>query len=103
MKVKIPKTLRLLTHNIGVKFDVKQTQSLGTCGVTRHLYQDIILDNITLPKSELDQVFLHEYIHVIERHFCVKLEDADVERISEGLAVLLFNDLDIEFDWSEIE
>ena len=103
MKVKIPKILRLLTHTCEVKFDTKRAVSAGCCGLTRHLYQDITLDGTTLPKSEIDQVFLHEYIHFIERHFCLKLDDADVERLSEGLAVLLFKDLGIELDWSEIE
>lgn len=103
MKVKVPKQIKLLTHTYNVKFDTKQVVSAGTCGLTRHLYQDIILDNQTLPPSELAQVFLHEYIHAVERHFCIKIEDADVERLSEGIAILLFENLGIEFDWSEIE
>ena len=103
MKIKVPKQMRLLTHNITIRFDAKHVIAQGTCGLTRHLYQDIILDNISLPPSELNQVFLHEYIHVIERHFCLKLDDADVERLAEGLSVLLFDTFNIELDWSLIE
>jgi len=103
MKVKIPKKIKTLTHTYKIRFDAKQLLSSGTMGLTRHLYQEIILDNKSTPKSELDQIFLHEYIHVIERHFCVKLDDADVERLSEGLAELLFNNLNLEFDWSLIK
>ena len=103
MKVKVPRILRLLTHTCEVKFDTKRVVSAGTCGLTRHLYQDITLDNTTLPQSEVDQVFLHEYIHFLERHFCMSLKEDEVERLAEGLAVLLFNDLGLEFDWSEIE
>jgi len=73
------------------------------CGIVRHLYQDILLDNTTLPPSELIQVFIHEYIHVIERHFCVKLEDSDVDRIAEGFTTLLVDNFGLEFDWSDIE
>ena len=103
MKVKIPKEIKLLTHTYKIKFDTKELASAGTGGLTKHLYQEIILDNVAYKPSEVDQIFLHEYIHVIERHLCVKLDDADVERISEGLADLLFNNLGIEFDWSLIK
>ena len=103
MKVKIPREIKLLTHTITVKFDPKAVYSAGTCGITKHIYKEIILDNYNLPKSELDQVFLHEYLHVVERHFAVKLDDNDIERISEGLANFLFNNLGIEFDWSDIQ
>lgn len=102
MKVKVPNTIKLLTHEYEVKFGTKRVVSAGTCGLTRHLYQDITIDNVTLPPSEIDQVFLHELIHAIERHFCITIEEADVERLAEGLAVILFDNLGIEFDWSEI-
>ena len=98
--VKIPREIKLLTHIYKIRFDTKDLASLGASGLTRHLYQEIILDNNASPKSEVDQIFLHEYLHVIERHLCVKIDDADVERISEGLAELLFTSLGIEFDWS---
>ena len=103
MKIKIPKHIKLLTHSYKIRFDTKALTSAGTCGLTRHLYQDIIIDKASLPPSEVDQVFLHELLHVIERHFIVKLDDADIDRIAEGLAVILFDNLGIEFDWSEIE
>jgi len=103
MKVKIPRELRVLTHTYTVKYDSKNLISAGSQGLTRHLFQEILLDNQNLPLSELNQVFLHEYIHTLERHFCMHLEDGDVERISEGLAILLFDSLGIEFDWSDIE
>ena len=101
MKVRIPKTIKLLTHTSSIKFDNKFVQAQGTCGITRHWYQDIILDPC-LPESEIAQVFFHEVFHVIERHFCVKLDDADIERLSEGLMEILVNNLGIEFDFSDI-
>jgi hypothetical protein len=103
MKIKVPKQLRVLTHTYDVKLDSRQVFSAGTCGITKHLFQEIILDDKNLPPSELNQVFLHEYIHTLERHFCVKLEESDVERLSEGLAILLFDSLGIELDWSDIK
>ena len=103
IKVKIPREIKILTHTYKIRFDTKELASVGAGGLTKHLYQEIVLDNKISPKSELDQIFLHEYIHTIERHFCVKINDDDVERISEGLAELLFTNLGIEFDWGLIE
>jgi len=102
MEVKIPKQIKILTHTYTVKFDSKELLSSGTCGLCKHLQQEIILEP-NHPKSEVNQIFLHEFIHTIERHLCVKLDDADVERLSEGWATLLFDNLGIEFDWSLIE
>ena len=103
MRIKIPKKIRFLSHTYTIRFDTKQLASAGTSGLTRHLYQDIILDGVTNPKSEINQVFLHEYIHIIERHTGMKLEDPDIERISEGFAELLFTILGIELDWSLVK
>lgn len=102
MEIKVPKEIKLLTHTYKISFDKKELDSTGTCGLTKHLYQKIYLDKQSLPPSELNQVFLHELIHVIERHFCVRLEDADVERLSQGLAEILFNSLGIELSWDEV-
>ena len=103
MKVKIPKEVKFLTHTYKIRFDSMELNSQGASGLTRHLYQDIILDRDHTAKSETDQIFLHEYIHIIERHTGMKLDDSNIERITEGLAELLFTSLGVEFDWSLIE
>ena len=56
-----------------------------------------------MPPSELNQTFLHEILHLVERFLVVKIDDVDVDRIAEGLAVILFDNLGIEFDWSEVD
>ena len=101
MKVKIPRKIKMLTHPYTIKFDEKVTLSAGTIGLTRHYYQDICLTR-ELPPSELNQLFLHEVLHTIERHFNIKLEDQDVDRLSEGLCIFLFENLGIEFVWDDI-
>ena len=103
MKVKVPSKINFLTHEYTVMFGAKELASQGCVGLTRHLYQEIILDNTTTPKSEVDQTFLHEFVHVIERHTGMKFDDADIERLSEGIADLFFRTLGIELDWSEVE
>ncbi len=103
IKIKVPKKIKMLTHSYKIRFDTKDLISRQNCALTRHFYQDIMLDNSTLPPSELGQVFLHEVLHTIERHFSIKSEDGDIDRMAEGLAVFLFDNLKIELDWSDIK
>ena len=42
-------------------------------------------------------------MHMIERYCVVKLDDTDIDRIAEGLAMFLFENLDIQLDWSLIK
>ena len=101
MKVKVPQEFKIASHTYTIKYDPKQLESTGAMGLCRHLYKEIILSN-NLPESEKMENFLHEYLHCVERIWVAKLDDVDVDRIAEGLCVL-FNNLGIEFDWSEIK
>lgn len=103
MKVKVPKTIKLLSHTYSVRSDSKELVTVGALGLTRHLHQEIILDTHNIPPTELDQTFLHELLHVVERHFNMKIDDADIDRLSEGLAVILFDNFGIKLDWSDIQ
>ncbi len=103
MKVKVPKTIKVLSHTYKVRFDTKDLVANGAMGLTRHLHQEVILDGVNIPPSELNQTFLHELLHIVERHFCLKLGDDDIDRISEGMAVILFDNFGIELDWSAIK
>ncbi|KKL08927.1 hypothetical protein LCGC14_2570940 [marine sediment metagenome] len=103
MKVKVPQEIKLLTHTYRVRFDAKALASAQTGGLIRHLYKEILLDNVAYPLSELNQIFLHELIHVMERHLNITIDDADVDRMAEGFAELLFNGFGIELDWSDIK
>jgi len=101
MKIKVPVKLKIASHEYTIRDDIKQLMSNTVVGEVRHVYHDIILDFNRLP-SELTQTFLHEYLHCIERFWNVKLDDNDVDRLAEGMAVL-FNNLGIELDWSNIK
>lgn len=101
MIIKIPKKIRILTHTYTIRFASKDLISYGSSGLTKHLHQEILLEPHHA-KSEIDQTFLHELIHVIERHLTIKIDDPDVDRLAEGLALFLFDSLGIELDWSNI-
>ena len=103
VKIKIPREIKIASHTYTIKFDSKALISAGgSAALVRHLYKEILLEK-SLPPSELSQSFLHEFIHCIERIWVVKIDDVDVDRLAEGLAVFLFDILGIEFDWSLIE
>ncbi len=101
MKVKVPQKIKLLTHTYDVEFNKQELSSAGTIGLCQHIYGKIIVGN-NFPLSQMNQSFLHEYMHLVERFLVVKLDDTDIDRIAEGIAVLLEN-LGIELDWSDIK
>ena len=45
---------------------------------------------------------LHELIHAISYSYSLSFDDADIDRLAEGLAELLVNNWGIEFDWRKI-
>ena len=103
MKVKIPKEIRLLTHTYKIRSNTMETREHGALAMSRHYHQDIIIDKRSFPPSEYEQSFLHELLHVVERHFSMSFDDNDIDRLAEGIAAILFDGLGIELDWSEIK
>ena len=101
MKIKVPIKLKIASHEYTIKDDEQALKSASTVGEARHIYHDILID-FNRVSSEVTQTFLHEYLHCIERFWNVKIDDNDVDRLAEGVAVL-FNNLNIEFDWSDIK
>ena len=103
MKIKIPKEIRLLTHTYKVRSNTLETRANSAIAVSRHYHQDIIIDKKGMPRSEYEQAFFHEVLHVIERHFSMDFADNDIDRLAEGLVAILADDFGIEWDWSEIK
>ena len=101
MKVKVPQKIKILTHTYDVGFDRKELAAAGTIGLCQHIYSKIIVTD-NMPPSQRNEAFLHEYLHLVERYLIVKLDDSDIDRLAEGIAVLLEN-LGVELDWSLIK
>jgi len=100
MKIKVPKRIEIASHTYDVLFSPRQLESAGSSGLTKHYYKEIILSK-NLPRSELVEVFLHEYLHCVERIWVNSFDDVEIDRLAEGLCVLL-NNLNIELDFSGI-
>ena len=45
---------------------------------------------------------LHELIHAISYGYAISLDDADIDRLAEGVAELLVNNWRLKFDLSQI-
>lgn len=102
MKIKVPKRIKIASHTYEVAFDNRATDSAGTMALTRPLYETILLSK-EAKEGWRNQLFLHEVLHMIDRFWFTQISEENLERLSEGLAVFLFDNLGIELDWSEIK
>ena len=101
-QIKIPREIKVCSHTYKVELSSDVSFKHNSIGIVKHDEQKIIIDSNNA-KSQIDQTFLHEYMHLVERFLVVKLDDADVDRIAEGIAILLKNNLNITLDWSDIK
>jgi len=102
MKVKIPKEIKIGAFSYSIKM-VEGLENdyhlLGQCLTDKGI---IKLEMHSIPQVK-DATLLHEVVHAINDVFVCKIDDECVERIAQGLAEILKNNLGIEFDWSEIK
>lgn len=102
MRVKIPPKIKISTHTYSVVFDPHLRHDDGCYGVANHRKQTVNIES-SIPPTLRDQTFLHEVVHIIDKVFVCRMNEDDLERMSNGFADLLFNNLGIELDWSDIE
>lgn len=102
MKVKIPKQIKLGVHSYGIRYNSHLRCDEGSVGCSRHRSQVIEIEP-DQADSQKYETFIHEVLHIIDRQYSCRLDEDDVDRIAEGFADFLFNNLGIELDWSEIE
>ena len=101
MKVKIPNTIKIATHSYKVVFDANLRHDEASYGQVNHREQIIRLE-ASIPPSLRDQTLIHEIVHIVDRVYVCRMDEDDLERLSNGIAELLFNNLGVEFDWSFI-
>lgn len=98
--IKIPKTISIGSHDYNVIFDEREEDSEFR-GSALHRHHEILLNPFTHPQQRR-VTFLHEVLHVIDETFEVRPPDPDVSRLAEGMGQLLFSNLGIDFDFSDI-
>ena len=99
MKIKVPNEIQIGCHKH--KVFLKDNTTSDYDGDAYHLAEMIRVDE-TLPPTQRGATFIHESLHLICRIYSVTLAERDINALAEGLGQLLFADLGIELDWSDI-
>lgn len=102
MKVKIPNKIKVATHSYEIALNSHLQADEKRLGVCNHRIQRLEIEPEQCP-SELAVSLLHEIIHIIERTYNCDISDPDIDRIAQGVAEFLTNNLGIEFDWGNIK
>lgn len=99
MKIKVPKEIQIGCHHFRV-FQKDKTIPEDD-GNINYLLQDLKIAN-HLPASRKSVTLLHEGLHLINIIFSCDLREETIEKLSEGLGQMLFSNMGIELDWSDI-
>jgi hypothetical protein len=102
VKIKVPQVVGISTHKYRVGYKRHLSEDEGYRGVCNHRTQTIEIEP-TLPPSRKDQTFLHEVGHLIRKVYVMNEDEDNIDRAAQGYAELLFNNLGIQFDWSNIK
>ena len=100
MKVKVPKEIQIGCHSYKVFLKDKSTSDFD--GDTYHL-KEVIRVREDLPPTARGTTFLHEALHVIDQVYSFGMNEHNLDLLAEGLGQLLYADLGIELDWSDIQ
>lgn len=101
MDIKIPIEIKMATHTYKVVFKEHLNLDERNLGTINHRTQTIELEP-TLAPSEINTCLLHEIVHLIQRVYGCDLSDTDTDRLAQGMAEFLFNNLGIKFIWDDI-
>ncbi len=102
MKIKLPKQIRIGAHTYTIRLNPDIHTDDRELGCVRHYHQLIEISPFTAD-SEKDECLLHEINHIIDRNYNQHLTEDNIDCMAQGMTELLRNNLEIEFDWSDIE
>ena len=102
MKVKVPRQIKLGTHLFDIIFSDTVRSDEGLAGLTHHRKQIIEIEKVQ-PLSQKAVILLHEVLHIIDRQYGCELEERNVDRVAQGIAEFLMENLGIEFDWQDVK
>ena len=101
MKIKIPKKLKIGA----IEYEVNMVAGLklyrGNWGEAGYISHTIDIDNL-LPDIDRMATYIHEALHVIDSEYVCGIDEDNIERLGNGV-LKIFQQLGIEFDWSEVE
>ena len=102
MKIKVPKNIKMGIHKYSVSFNRGLADDVErVCGLTD--FEDMAIGIYPLKsQSRRDVILLHEIIHTGEEAFHFLIDEQTNFRIAECMMTFLKENLNIEFDWSDI-
>lgn len=95
MKIKPPSKIKIGSYVYKVKLEKDLIVMQGNIGEHRPHKLEIVVDECARSKTP---ALIHEVVHAICDNYCVKLDDADTDRLAHGFTELLDN-LGIKIDW----
>ena len=101
MKVKVPKQIKIATHPCQIFFKSNLLIDENKFGYAHRRLQRICIEPSS-PISVKNVTLLHEILHYIDDIYHINIDDNTIDRIAQGCAEFLFNNLDIELDWTDI-
>ncbi len=101
MRTKVPSVLPIASHSYKVLFNPHLLVDERNLGVVYHRLKEIRIES-SLADSDKVTTLIHEYLETINRVYGCGLDDANIDRVAEGMGEL-FKALGIELDWSLIK
>ena len=102
MIIKVPSQIRIGAYEYCIKYREGLVKHAGSTGQCYTSDATIWIDPDEL-KQVKDVTFFHEVIHCISDVERLGLEESDIDRIAHCLVRILRENLDVEFDWEDIE
>lgn len=100
MKIKVPKEIQIGCHTYKI-CQAGDTELFGERGLVSHREEEITVNKANSPTTQ-NVNLIHESLHIIDRVWETDLTEIRLSALAEGLGQLLFSNLGIELDWSEI-
>ena len=101
MIIKLKNGVKIGTHTFKIKLDPhihgddKDYGQINYRTETIKIWKDA-------PLSIKNEALHHEIIHLSQHIYRVDISDQDIDRVAETFSEFLFNNLGIEYDWSDI-
>jgi len=102
IEIRIPKQIKIGAHSYKVSFNYHLKGMGEADAATQHEWQKVFIAP-ELPPSQRTVSLLHEVLHIINKIYRCGITEENIDRLSEGLAEFLIDNLQIEFDWANIK
>lgn len=101
MEIKVPKEIKMGVHPYQIRFNRYLWMEEQLQGSVNRIKQIVEIE-ADLPQSQRNVTLLHEVIHIINDIYSLRIDDDAIDRLAQGWAEFLFDNLGIKFNWDGI-